>query len=201
MQTEIEVKFLNVNHDEIREKLKLMGAKVKYPMRLMRRAMFDYPDRRFQKSNNFQRLRVRDEGDKVTITYKESQPDSSYDKEVETTVGSFENTRELLESIGLSVHSIQESKRETWHLGNVEIVLDEWPWIHPYIEIEGADEKSVKDIAEKLGFSWENAKHGTVDTIYRLQYLGMKEGESIGDITEVKFDSPLPKYLQQRLVK
>ncbi len=198
MQTEIEVKFLNVDHDKVRTKLKDLGATLEHPMRLMRRAMFDFPDKRFKKSVDFQRLRIRDEGDRVTVTYKQGQTGSSYDKEIETTVGSFDSMKALFESVGLISHSTQESKRETWCVGSVEVVLDEWPWIQPYLEIEGPDEKSVKEIAEKLGFAWDEAKHGTVDTIYKLEYPGMKEGESVGDLPEVKFDMDLPEFFVLR---
>lgn len=37
MQQEIEAKFLHQNHDEIRQKLKALGAKCTEPMRTMRR--------------------------------------------------------------------------------------------------------------------------------------------------------------------
>lgn len=197
MQTEIEAKFLNVNHDEIRDKLKALGAELVQPMRLMRRVLFDYPDSRFQKNNQSQRLRVRDEGNKVTVTYKASN-DTNYSYEVETTVGSFDEMGQLFRAIGLVEYSFQESKRETWRFGDAEVVLDEWPWINPYIEVEGSSEELIKRVAHDIGFSWQDAEFGSVDTVYMNQYPGMKKTESIGDIAEVRFGAPLPKYLKER---
>lgn len=197
MQKEVEVKFINTNHDEIRDKLKNLGAKLEHPMRLMRRVMLDHQDSRYQKSNQSERLRIRDEGDKVTITFKKSN-ESNYAYEAETTVGSFDDTLQLFEAIGFNVYSFQESKRETWQYEGVEIVLDEWPWLNPYIEIEGKTEKEIKSVAEKLGFNWQDAKYGSVDTAYRIQYPGMKRPDSIGDIPEVRFDKPLPEYFKVR---
>ncbi|MCA9331995.1 class IV adenylate cyclase [Candidatus Saccharibacteria bacterium] len=198
MQHEIEVKFLYVDHDKLRQKLLELGAVCEHPMRLMRRVMLDFPDKRFSNSNQSQRLRIRDEGDKVTLTYKEKSRETKYAYEIETTVGSFEDTLRLFKAIGLVDFSFQESKRETWKLNDVEVVLDEWPWAHTYIEIEGPNEETIAGVAEKLGFDWNKAKYGSVDTVYRSQYLGMTADESIGDLSEVRFNVPLPQYLKDR---
>ena len=196
MQTEIEAKFANTDHDLIRKKLQELGARCEQPMRLMRRKLFDYPDRRFDKSQS-QRLRVRDEGHSTTFTYK-SKSDTKYAHEVETTVGSFDTMCQLFEAIGLISYSYQESKREAWHYKNVEVVLDEWPWLNPYIEIEGSDEASIQQVAAELGFDWRDALFETVDTVYQQQYSGMKPHESIGIVSEVRFNTPLPDFLKER---
>lgn len=200
MQSEIEAKFLNINHDEIRTRLKKLGAVCEQPMRLMRRAILDYPDGRFQKNDHSQRLRVRDEGNKITVTYKRKNK-TAYPYEVETCVGSYDEMVRLFEAIGLVNISYQESKRETWHYKDVEVVLDEWPWLNTYIEIEGPDEQSISLAAKDLGFNWIVAKFGSVDTAYRYQYPGMTKAESIGDLPEVKFNLPVPDYLKKRQAK
>lgn len=198
MPTEFEVKFLNVNHDDVRVRLKKLGAKCAHPMRLMRRAMFDFDDNRMQKNTDKKpRLRVRDEGNKVTITYKVKN-ETNYVHEVETIVDSYDDMVQILQETGLKVFSYQESKRETWDYKNVEIVLDEWPWLNPYIEIEGPSENEIKAVAKELGFDWKDAAFGSVDRAYRGQYKGMSKTESIGDVPEVKFDMTLPKYLIDR---
>jgi adenylate cyclase, class 2 len=200
MQTEIEAKFLKVDHDEMRTKLRALGAELEHPMRLMRRVMLDYPDSRFQKGQPSQRLRIRDEGNKVTVNYKKDN-DGNYVHEIETTIGSFDEMYKLLEAIGLKAYSFQESKRETWKFNQVEVVLDEWPWLAPYIEIEGPDEQSIQEVAKDLGLDWSNAAFGSVDTAYMAQYPGMKQSESVGDLAEVKFSMPVPKYFTDRQVR
>ena len=197
MPSEIEAKFLEVNFEELRKRLKELGAICEQPMRLMRRVLFDYPDRRFQSNNQSQRLRVRDEGDKVAINYK-AKNTSKYAYEVEAIVESFDDMSKLLKAIGLEPYSFQESKRETWKYEDVEVVLDIWPWLEPYIEIEGPSEQSIKKAAKDLGFSWEDARFGSVDTAYMNQYPGMKESESISDVGDVKFGKLLPKFLKDR---
>lgn len=196
MQQEIEAKFLHVDHNAIRAKLKAAGATCEVPMRLMRRKMFDYPDRRFQ--TNHQRLRIRDEGNgKAFINYKSSN-DSNYVDEVEVLVSSLEDMATILKALGLINHSTQESKRETWHYKDVEVVLDEWPWVDTYIEIEGPTEAAIQKAAKELGFKWEEAEFGSVDDVYKAQFTKMTEADSIGEVADVSFGQDLPQYLLER---
>lgn len=197
MQPEIEVKFLNLSHDSIRQKLVKIQAVCEHPMRLMRRTMLDYPDKRLQ-ADNWGRLRVRDEGSVITVAYK-SGGDNEYSQEIETTVGSYDKAVQLFEAIGLQPYSVQESKRETWRYKDVEIVLDEWPWLESYIEVEGPNEASVKDVVGQLGLDWSQAYLGNVDVAYRVQYKNMKETETVGSISELRFNTQIPAWLEERL--
>jgi len=199
MPIEIEVKFLNVDIDDVRKRLSEIGGVLEHPMRLMRRDQLDTADEHYKKSRYAERLRIRDEGDKITITYKSHTKDSPYPVELETTIGSYDDAKQLLKAIGFHSFSYQESKRETWHLDDVEVVIDEWPWAKPYIEIEGENERSLKVAAEKLGFDWEDRRFGSADTVYREEYPKMTPEDSIGDVAEVKFELPVPQYLKDRL--
>ncbi|HBO64348.1 TPA: adenylyl cyclase [Candidatus Saccharibacteria bacterium] len=189
MNTEIEAKFVNVSIDDVRSNLTKLGAVLEQPMRLMKRVTIDSD---FMRSNNAF-LRIRDEGNKITITYK--QFDSlSVDgaKEIETTVGDFAVAVSLVAAIGIPHKSYQETKRETWKLDDTEVVIDVWPWLNPYIEIEGPSETRVKDVASLLGFQWENAVFGDVMEAYKIQYPHLKKSDTVGNIPEVKFNTPLP---------
>lgn len=199
MNTEIEVKFLHVHHEEIRRRLKDSGFECVTPMRLMRRAIIDYGDRRLQAGTPNSYIRVRDEGDKVTLTYKQF-ASLSIDgaKEVEVIVSSFEDTVMIFTEIGLEVASLQESKRETWQSGECEVVLDEWPWIDPYIEIEASTESEVRNVSQKLGFDWSDARFGDVMVAYRDQYPYLNETQTVGKVKEVLFDTPLPDLLKEK---
>jgi len=196
MHPEIEAKFLNVDHDALRRKLKNLGAVLEKPLVTMRRTVFDYPDGRFEKNRS--RLRVRDEGDKVTVTFKRVRPDQ-YSDEIETTAGSYDTMVEIFIAMGFQSISKQESKRETWRYRDAQITLDEWPWIKPYIEIEGSSEKQIKAIAEELGFNWEQAVFGSAEPAYRAEFPGIAADEGLADIPEdILFDKPLPAWLEER---
>ena len=193
MNTEIEVKFVDINHDDIRAKLQKLGAILEQPMRLMRRVTIDSEN--MKSKNAF--VRVRDEGYRTTLTYKEF-TSLSVDgaKEIEITVGDFQSTIDLLAAAGLPHSSFQESKRETWTLGSAEVVLDVWPWLNPYIEIEAESEKLVREVAANLGLNWKNAVFGDVMAAYRMQYPHLQDHETVGTLDMVRFDDPIPEFLR-----
>ena len=194
MKTEFEVKFVNVELGIIRMQLKKNGAKLTQKMRTMRRAIIDNSD--MKNKNAF--LRVRDEGDKITLTYKQFD-NLSVDgaKEYEIIVNDYQATIDLLKATGLPYRSLQESKRETWKFGDAEIVLDIWPWLNPYVEIEGKSEVHVREISEQLDFDWNEAVFGDVMAAYRIQYPHLTDEDTVGSIFEVKFGDPLPKLLNK----
>lgn len=194
MKTEIEVKFLDIDFDVLRGKLQQLGAVCTQPMRLMRRAIIETPELR--EKGGF--VRVRDEGDKVTLTYKQVNEDSlTGAKEIEVVVSSFEDTIALLDQAGLAHKSFQESKRETWLVGEVEVVLDEWPWLKPYIEVEGSTEEGVQVVARQLGFDWADAVFGKVTSAYQVQYPD-GNSDKLVTIPVVAFDQPVPDIISGR---
>lgn len=198
MKEEIEAKFLNVDFADLRQRLTGLGAVCEQPMRLMRRVIMDYPDRRLHHEGAY--IRVRDEGDKKTLTYKRFDKTRELHvasaQELETTIGSLEDTVALLQNLGMEIRSEQESRRETWKLGKVEVVLDEWPWLNPYIEIEGESEQALQRVATDLGFGWQDAVFGDVMVAYRHQYPKLSKGQSIGNLPQVRFGDPPPTYFK-----
>jgi len=193
MDTEIEAKFTDVNHDEMRSELKQLGAKLLQPMRLMKRVIIENDS--MKSKDAF--IRVRDQGDKVTVTYKQFDELSlTGAKEIEIVVDDFDKTISLLEATRLAPSSFQESKRETWELDDATIELDEWPWLNPYIEIEGPNEKAVRSVADKLGFNWKTAVFGDVMAAYRVQYPHLGPQDTVGNLPEVKFNDELPEMFK-----
>lgn len=193
MNTEIEVKFLRVNHDAVREKLREVGAVCEKPMRLMRRVTFD--NATMKAKNGW--IRVRDEGDKVTIGYKQTDSlDIDGTKEIETVVGDFEAAVAIFKQLEIADGSFQESKRESWRLGETQVELDSWPWLDDYIEIEASTTTLVHEVAELLGFDMKDAVSGDVMVAYRDQYPHLGLNDTVGNLAEVKFDSPVPDMLR-----
>ncbi len=192
MNPEIEVKFVDVAIDDVRARLEQAGAVLEYPMRDMRRALIEEPHHAAERSF----IRIRDEGDKTTLCFKrrtlpdaETTIDSVH--ELETTVGDFDTTVQIFAEAGWHYTTYQESRRETWHLGDTEVVIDEWPWIQPYIEIEGSSEAAVQEAAAQLGFDWTDAVFGSVDVIYQRDYPNMTV-RGVIEVPEVRFGDPVP---------
>ncbi len=178
MQTEIEAKFPNINPSDFRKTLSNADATCVYSEVSMRRRNFDYDDKRLEKIGGW--IRVRDEGDKVTLSYKQLNDRTLHGtKEIEVVVDNFEKTCDFLSAIGLKSKAYQETKREKWKLDDVEVTIDTWPWIPTFIELEAPTEESLKKTAELLGLEWKNAMHGSVETIYQMHY----------DFTEAEIDS------------
>jgi adenylate cyclase class 2 len=191
MQTEIEVKFIDIAIDELRSILESNGASLAQPMRLMRRAIIETPE--LTAKNAF--IRVRDEGERHTLTYKQFDEISlTGAKEIETEVSDFSAMLALLEQVELVAKSYQESRRETWHFGDVEVVIDEWPHLRPYAEIEGPSEEAVKSAAANLGFNWDSAVFGKVTEVYQRQYPN-GDASQLVNCKRVVFDQPLPSIL------
>ena len=178
METELEAKFLDIDKETLRNKLKEVGAKLIYPERLMKRNVFDYPDERLEKEGAW--VRVRDEGDnKITLSYKRLVDRTLQGtKEITLDVANFDTMTSLLLAIGLKQDAYQETKREKWELDDSEITIDTWPWIPTFVEIESPTEKGLTDVAKDLGFDWSQAMHGSVETAYQKYY----------DVTEQEID-------------
>ncbi len=194
MDVELEAKFLDIDKDKLRTTLKKIGATLVHAERAMKRRTFDYPDERLRKIGGW--IRVRDEGDKTTLSYKQLANRSLRGtKEISVTVSDFETTCNLLLAVGLDEKSYQETKRERWDYDNAEITIDTWPWIPSFVEIEGKSKTQLKNIAQKLGLDWSRASHGSVEPAYQAVY----------DVTENEIDSweritfcPVPDWLEIR---
>ena len=195
MKTEIEVKFVDVDIEDIRTRLREAGATLEQPMRLMRRALID--NEALDARHAF--LRIRDEGDRTTMTFKQFDENSlTGAKELAIDISNFDTALQILKQFELRHRTLQESRRETWRYKDVEVVIDEWPWINPYIEIEGETEDSVKQAADILGFDWNAAMFGSVDVIYQRDYPHMTI-RGVIDVTEVRFSDDVPKEFGARL--
>ena len=187
MNNEIEATFYDINKDEIREKLKAIGAKLERPEALMRRVVY------YTGPHSY--ARVRDENDKIVMTYKVYTDDTDIMgcKEVNLVVDSYEEANKFMEGCGLKAKANQESYRELWTIDGVEITIDTWPWIPTYIEVEGPTEESVWAVSEKLGYKKEDAHFGSVDRVYN-HYYGV-DMDIVNDATPViNFEIDPPEW-------
>lgn len=164
MNLEIEATFLEIDKDKIRKQLTELDAKLIQPEVLMRRVVFD-----LHSKHAF--ARVRDEGNRVVLTYKNHLNDTlTGTEEINVEVSDYDNTIAILKACGLRAKSDEDSYRETWELNGVEITIDTWPWIPTYIEIEGPTAEAVANTATQLGYNIKDGVIGSVDEVYKLYY-------------------------------
>lgn len=169
MQTEYEATFTDIDKDVLRKKLSSLGAELQKPEVLMKRKVFDM---KYWEESDHKYIRVRDEGSRITMSFKQNPNtgDIHDQKETELVVDDFERACEFLLDIGAVEMAFQETKREIWELNGVEISIDEWPFLEPFVEIEAAAEEKVQEVSVQLGFDYSQAFFGATDELYARKY-------------------------------
>src|SRR5258708_1330221 len=133
MYTEFEATFPNTKKSDARAKLKKAGAKLVRKEYLQKRCVFNLPSVHEIKGGW---LRVRDEGDKITMSLKIVDGDKiENQKEIQLKIDNFNEGVALLEATGATKKAYQESRRELWELNGIEITIDEWPFLESFVEI------------------------------------------------------------------
>lgn len=191
MKTEFEATFLNVEKNSVREKLKSVGARLVRPEYKQRRVNFDLQSfgRDF-----WEWARVRDEGDKITMAYKNIPPDSSIEqqKEIEFEISDMDAGIEFLKTLGARMTNYSETLRERWELEGAEIDIDTWPHLEPYVEIEADSEEKVRSVATMLGYEWGDAKFCGAGKIYEMVYGIHPDKLSKDKVVRLTFEDPNP---------
>ncbi len=182
IQPEIEATFINIDKDQLRAQLKELGAKLLQPETLMRRTIFNIDDHSF--------VRVRDEGNRITMSYKRLDTLSlSGMREICLDVNNYDEAIKFVKICGLKPKAVQETLREEWELDGVELDIDTWPWLPAFVEIEGPSEAAVENVTEKLGLQMTDALYGSVDEVYKIYYD--VTSQDINYCPEIKFtDTP-----------
>lgn len=195
MDIEYEATFSNVNKDDVRKKLKSAGAILVKAEYFQKRVVFSLPTGHEIKGGW---VRVRDESDKITMSFKVVDGTSIEDqKEICLIVDNFENAANFLIGIGCDKKAYQENKREKWVLDGVEITIDEWPFLEPFVEIEGKSEEIVKKVSEKLGFDYSKAVFGSTDLLISRKY-GISEDDINNHTPLIVFEGENPYLVHQK---
>ena len=130
MSVEVEVKFLVDDLDEVRRRLLAAGAVAGAPRVYERNVRFDTADERLLAHEALLRLR---QDTRVRLTYKglsaqDAASEAKIREEIELTVEEFDRMALIFERLGFQAVQSYEKYRTTFHLGDVEVVLDEMPF-------------------------------------------------------------------------
>ncbi len=189
MNIEYEATFISIDKEEIRQRLRESEAELIKEEFLQKRVVFNLP-----KGHEIKGAwaRVRDEGDKITMSLKIVDGDKITDqKEAQLVIDNFSEAVSFLETMGCEQKAYQETKRETWSLDNVCITIDEWPFLEPFVEVEGVSEDEVKKVSEKLGFDYSKARFCSVDILYSEKY-GLPPEHFYEDVKRIDFEMENP---------
>ncbi|CCO24507.1 class IV adenylate cyclase [Maridesulfovibrio hydrothermalis] len=141
MAFEIELKFLDADHESARSIMKERGGEF-LSRHYERNVVLDDPGRTLYKRSAL--LRVR-QADKITMTVKRIPADIIEGKakvyvEHETEVSDFDETVSALQVLGYAPVFQYEKIREEWKFADCHICLDHLPF-GLFIEIEGAEDE------------------------------------------------------------
>ena len=161
MKDELELRILDIDVNKVVQKLEALGAE-KVGDWYYKRYVYDtkpYDEDKW--------IRLRTNGIETTLTYKEYLNDTIDGvKELEIIVSSFDNTIKMLEILGYIPRSFQENKRIRYMLDDVEIDIDTWPLLNPYVEIEADSKEKVQKVVDILKEFGSEITASNVQTIY-----------------------------------
>lgn len=120
------------------------------------------------KSNDY--LRVRDEGNRITLTFKTTNPKNKYQNEEEIIINDFQSGVNILLSLGATKKYYYEKIREIWSYGNSEIVFDHQPALPCLMEIESksGNESNISVITNAIKVKKNNPRILGKDIYYKI---------------------------------
>jgi adenylate cyclase, class 2 len=189
MEIEFEGRILDINREELISKIKSIGGKPKTPLTLYRRSVFGLCDIK----RGF--VRVRDEGDKITMTAKiYKNPDFPEEYELQLK-DNFENGQAFLEALNLNKKAYHETMREKWSIpaGKTskelcEIAIDYIPGLPVYAELECKTKNDLYKTAKLLNIPITDLMYGGYGKVF-VHYYDMAENEINNIIPSLTFEN------------
>jgi adenylate cyclase class 2 len=153
-------------------------------------------------NDNFSKwIRLRQTGDETTITIKKifnSKGEYELDavEELEFNVPNIEDGKHFLEDLGYFFARHQTKMRIAYDYKNTEIVIDKWPQIEPYIEIEGPSKEEIDDAVLMLGYTLKDALVINTDDVYLREGINLYDDEHKNLSFSEKEMQEVEKYLK-----
>lgn len=162
MPVELECKLRVDRHDDVRSALEAGGAV--YVGRVAEtNRIFDSADGSLRRSGRALRVRsievLDGDGPGTTLTYKGPRQAGPFKRreEIEVEVGGVEPTVAMLRALGYIERLVFEKRRETWRLGACSVELDDVPTLGRFVEIEGPDDGSIREVMDRIGLAGEKS--------------------------------------------
>jgi len=184
---EVEVKFLVPDLVALRATLLSAGGHLHKPRVFERNVRFDTADDALLRRGELLRLR---QDTAVTLTFKgipaePSRSEAKVREEFEIKLDDFDTAARILGRLGYQPKQVYEKYRETFRLGQIEVVLDELPFGN-FVELEG-DEAAIKAAAAALGLDWH--RRITTNYLALMALLKAQYGLPFDDLTFANFET------------
>lgn len=187
---EVEVKFLVDDLDAVRTRLQQHGATPVSRRTFERNIRLDTPDGALLAEAQLLRLR---QDARSRLTFKgraaaDATSEAKVREEIEVTVDDLDKMALIFQRLGFAPVQVYEKFRETFQLGDVEVVLDEMPF-GLFVELEGP-EAAIRQVAETLSFDW--SRRILVNYLAMMAFFKQVYGLSFDDVTFANFvDHPI----------
>ena len=178
MQTEFEIKILDIDVDGIKEKLKKLDAKYIW-VKHQKRYVYNFVPATYHKW-----IRLRTNWNTTTLCIKEIQDESKIDwtKELEVIVDNFDKTNQILNQLWYSSKAYQENIRTSYRLEWCDVEIDQWPMIPTYLEIEWENIDAVKKVLNLLWLENHTTTSENTTAVYKHYWI-----DDLEKIRELKF--------------
>ena len=184
---EVEVKFLVDDLAIWRERLLGAGAVLHKARVYERNVRLDTADQTLLQK--WQLLRLRQDTS-IRLTFKgpvaeDAVSEAKVREELEIEVSDLDTAVLIFERLGFGPVQVYEKYRETFQLGEVEVVLDEMPYGN-FLELEGSED-GIRTAVAHLGLDW-NERH-TTNYLAIMAQLKTRYNLSFDDITFDNFEN------------
>lgn len=171
MHREIEVKVLNIDVDQMEDKLLSLGAE-KVSIENQTNYTFTPKDGEFE--NGYLRIRETkpiDGEKKIELTFKqvENSDEVRVNNEYTVNIDSVSMMTKILDQCGIELQYKGEKERKSYSYKGQRFDLDIWDkatYPHPYMEIEFTNQDKIEEILSDLGISKDDV---STDSISQLR--------------------------------
>jgi adenylate cyclase class 2 len=159
---EIETKIADININELKRQFRI--HKVKFVEKvLMRRWVFVITQKKGEESF----IRIRTDGKKSSLTYKHRKGRGLRNtKEVETSIKDFDKAAFIISKI-IKEKYYQENRREIYSYKGLEIDINYWPKVSPFMEIEGPSARQIYKFIKELKIKGKLLGNVSMVNLYR----------------------------------
>lgn len=172
MDRELEIKVLNINIEEMEEKLKAKGAEF-LGVEIQKNHTFA-PKNAKEFSNGYLRIRektVDDKREATELTFKEvvdNKDNIRVNNEYTTTINSTSNMIKILEEIGLVERYVGDKKRISYIYKGQRFDIDIWSkdvYPDPYMEIEFTNVNLMEEILDEFEIDRKNVTNESINEL------------------------------------
>jgi predicted adenylyl cyclase CyaB len=159
-KAECEIKFIEADHDHLRQVLKKIGAKHVFTANMITVA--------FRKEGSgYDAIRIRKINEKMFLT-KKIRPggDTLLQQEEESEITDWERTIASFKRDGFEVSRPNHKHREHYELNHLSFELERMEGIPPYLEIEAPSVDELKRACTLLGLDYAQGRNQTIHAIY-----------------------------------